>query len=54
MVSKFRREDHALFEIRSHAILPQVSRRVGHKISLKGFARADAGAYPRDYHANLC
>jgi len=26
MVSKFRREDHALFENRSYAILPQVSR----------------------------
>jgi hypothetical protein len=42
MVSKFRREDHVLFHIRAHAILPQVLRRVGHKISLQGFAGSDA------------
>ena len=53
MVSKFRREDHALFQVRAHAILPQVPRRVGHKISLQGFAGPYAGPHPRDDHANM-
>jgi len=35
-------EDHALFISYAHAILPQISRRVGHKISLQGFAGSDA------------
>ena len=53
MVSKFRREDHALFISCAHAILPQISRRVGHKISLQGFAGSDAWTDPWNYHANL-
>ena len=53
MVSKFRREDHALFGIRAHAILPQVPRSVGHKIPLQSFTGPDAGADPRDHNADL-
>lgn len=53
MVSKFRREDHALFVIRAHAILSQVPRRVGNKIPLQGFAGFDAGPHPRDYHPDV-
>jgi hypothetical protein len=37
---------YGLFLIRAHAILPQVSRRVGHKIPAQGSARSDAGTYP--------
>lgn len=35
-----------IFLIRAHAILPQVPRRVGNKVSLQGAARSDARAYP--------
>ena len=53
MVSKFRREDHALFVIRAHAILSQIPRRVGNKIPLQGFARFDASPHSRDYHPDV-
>ena len=53
MVSKFRREDHALFQIRSHAILPQVPRRLGYEMSLQGFAWYNAGTDPRNHHPDL-
>ena len=53
MVLKFRKEDHALFISCAHAILPQISRRVGHKISLRGLAGSDAWTDPLNYRANL-
>ena len=37
----------------AHAILPQISRRVGHKISLQGFAGSDAWTDSLDYRTNL-
>lgn len=36
------REDYALFSICAHAILPQVPRRVGHKIPLSIFVGPNA------------
>ena len=53
MVSKFRRDYHALLVIRAHAILPQVPRRMGHEIPLQGIAGPHERTDPRDYPPNL-
>ena len=49
MVSKPRGENHVPLILWLDAILPQVSRRMGHEIPLQGSSRFDAGPYPLDY-----
>ena len=48
---KFRRENYALFISCAHTILPKISHRVGHKISLQGFAGSDAWTDLWNYRA---
>ena len=42
MASESGEEDHALLVIRAHAILSQIPRRVVDKVSVQGFAGANA------------
>ena len=53
MASDSREEDHALLVIRAHAILSQIPRRVGDKVSIQGFVRRHARADPANHHPDL-